>query len=241
MVALAVHINLYSHLHIYSHSHALTTTPTSLFMNTFDRFFRDRPTKSVEGQGQSLSIPKRVPAPLFKYRKGCYGKVGDPSDQAFLVKLENRNGEIIDNWDDYITISTQEPGRAGIGHILDCGAIVLSPDYKDGRLEFTVTAKQKIRKGWKLGIYPTHGNMSQLGQRRCGAGVPGEICGYETTYDDGNRDDPNWLLFNPYSIAPSPTYWEKKESEQILRGGELCTIIAHELPPDEWYAERGLL
>ena len=83
--------------------------------------------------------------------------------------------------------------------------------------------------------------MSQWGKRRCGTGVPGKNCAYETTYDDGKIDDPKWLLLNPYSIAPSLTYWETKESKQILRFGELCTIIAHELPPDEWYAERGLL
>uniref|UniRef100_A0A7S0AMF9 Uncharacterized protein n=1 Tax=Minutocellus polymorphus TaxID=265543 RepID=A0A7S0AMF9_9STRA len=223
--------------------------------------------KSAEGQGQSLAIPKRiilalfgprfgrrglpvdqkiegdtckskvVPSPQFKFRRGYsqsydwLEKRGvlmtdmDLKDQAFLFKVESRDGKVLD-WEDYLDIST-EFGHGSCGSVIDGNALILCADG-EGRLEFTVRAARKIRKGWNIGIYPIRGKMMDLAQRSCGAGVPGDIFGYQSTHDDGD-------------LPHGPTYWEKKEDAKIRRGSEMCTIIANEIPPDEWYSERGLL
>ena len=44
-----------------------------------------------------------------------------------------------------------------------------------------------------------------------------------------------------WDLSPRPSYWEKKEDTKIKRGSEVCTITANELPPDEYYEERGIL
>jgi len=229
------------------------------------------PTESVEGLGQSLPIPKRilsalfgprfgrrglpvdqkiegdtcknkvVPSPLFKFRKGYaqgyewLEKRGmrpaymDLRDQAFLFKVENRDGKVLD-WEDYLDIST-EFGHGSCGSVIDGNALILCADG-EGRLEFTVRAAQKIRKGWNIGIYPIRGKMMDLAQRSCGA-VPGDIFCYQSTPDGGDV---------PRGPVPrGPTYWKKKEDAKIRRGSEMCTIIAKEIPPDEWYSQRGLL
>ena len=169
-----------------------------------------------------------MPAPLFKYRQG-YGR--DLSDQAFLFKVESKEGKILD-WRDYLDVST--PGYGGCGPNIDGGAVLRTDS--EGRLEFTARASRKIGKGLKMGVYPSRGKMLNLAQRSYGAGVPGEIFVYKSTYDDG--DDMRNIDLDFY---PRPRYWQKKEGKQIMRGSEVCISIAHELRPDEWYSERGLL
>ena len=92
--------------------------------------------------------------------------------------------------------------------------------------------------------------MMSLGQRKCGAGVSGEIYDYKSKNElsfshrhssDYTGSDEDFMHSAEWDLSPRPSYWEKKEDMRIKRGSEVCTITANELPPDEYYEERGIL
>lgn len=189
-----------------------------------------------------------IPSPLFKYGRSGFNK------QVFQIKVVDKKGNTVD-WQNYLNLSIctdmvdTNMYHGSIGEETEDGEIVLFPS-NEGKLKFIVKARKNIAKGWRVGIYPRCGKMMSLGQRKCGAGVPGEIYDYKSKNElsfshrhssDYTGSDEDFMHSVEWDLSPRPSYWEKKEDMRIKRGSEVCTITANELPPDEYYEERGIL
>ena len=125
---------------------------------------------------------------------------------------------------------------------------VLYADPVTNRLEFTVRASKKIKKGWKLMIYPIPaiitdnyntnngygggGNRLYIGQQSSGASANGDIFALvrravstaaaavvvDVDVDDDDEEEDIRI----------GTYWEKRQDIRIRKGHVVCTIIANE-------------
>ena len=178
----------------------------------------------------------RVPASLDNATLDC-----DNADESFAVQyeqhfifmLENRRGTCLDPRQYlHIEINRQSYNNFEGGRFLydlpSCGNIVkaMSPDPVTGRLEFTVKAKKKLRRGWKLAIYSVYGRWNNLGQISTRIGdifiedkdfyknYDGPVLSYECFVDSSYKS----------------TYWEEAEGEKVKIGTEICTIVAQGLP-----------
>lgn len=143
----------------------------------------------------------------------------DDNEQQFLFKLEDENGNQKDP-KKYLTVEVvdgkgdcrqdmphDEEGKAWV--------TVLCPPDNGGKLIFKVVAAKKIKRKWKLEIFPMHGKSRVLGQSITGAKAKGDI------------------IFGPEEYGH---YWEKRagkrsEGGKVIKKNEVaCTLTASKLP-----------
>ena len=149
-------------------------------------------------------------------------------EQHFLFKLENRRGTCLDPRQ-YLHIEPNSESytngdRGCLFYDLpSCGNIVkaMSPDPVSGKLEFTVKAKKKLRRGWKLAIYSVYGNRNDLRQRSTRIGnILLEDKDFYKNYDE------YWSYECFVDSKYKSTYWEEAEGERVKIGTTICTIVA---------------
>ena len=138
-----------------------------------------------------------------------------PVKQKFLLKVENKNGVLLDP-KEYLEIDTVSGSGSCAEDIQSEGTAwvrVMCADASSGKLEFTVKAIKKIGRKWKVTIMPMYGTRRDLSQKNA----------------------KNGDIFNPSDYYG--TYWEKKAGAKKKKGEDACTIIANKLP-DEYNKDQ---
>lgn len=143
----------------------------------------------------------------------------DDNEQQFLFKLEDDNGNQLDP-KKYLDVKVLDGAvcRQDMPHDEEEKAWVkvLCAPPNGGNLKFNVVAAKKIKRTWKLEIFPMHGRYRVLGQSStAGANEKGKI------------------IFAPEEYGH---YWMKRngtrsEGGKVIREKQIaCTLIASKLP-----------
>ena len=170
-----------------------------------------------------IDCPSRAPASLDNMPLNCDNVdecfTGE-EEQHFIFKLEDRCGTCLDPRQ-YLDVETDDGGY----YLPSCGNIVIAmiADPISHRLEFTVKAAKKLRRGWKLTIHSVYGRRNKLGQRSTRIGkILFEDEDFLNNYDV--------LSYECYVESHyKSTYWKETDGEKVKIGTTICTIVANVL------------
>jgi len=145
----------------------------------------------------------------------------EDGEQHFIFKLENKRGTCLDP-NQYLHI---EPDHGNFIYDLpSCGNIVkaMIADHVSHKLEFTVKAKKKLKRGWKLAIYSVYGRRNDLRQRST---IIGRITFEDKVFEKKYFN--NFVSYEYYRESHyKSTYWEEAKGETVKIGTVICTIVA---------------